>query len=235
MNLLDQNLDERELDELHAFLASPGLAETSLDIVGLDGFCAAIVSAPRLAMPSEWTPWVWDVERGEVSPEFEDLAQAERILGLVMRFYNSVATALLEAPVEFAPLFEPDDHDAASAWCGGFLAGMRFDLDAWHALVEEKPKWFAPIFGLGFEDEGGPRPRKAQLQRWAEAVGPAVAKIHGHGLDRRQARPPGTTADDFSAGSGPATPRAAAAPGRNDLCPCGSGKKFKRCCGARGA
>ena len=22
--------------------------------------------------------------------------------------------------------------------------------------------------------------------------------------------------------------------GRNELCPCGSGKKFKRCCGARG-
>jgi uncharacterized protein len=24
---------------------------------------------------------------------------------------------------------------------------------------------------------------------------------------------------------------AAAAPGRNDVCPCGSGKKFKKCCG----
>ncbi|MBH2042097.1 MAG: SEC-C domain-containing protein [Comamonadaceae bacterium] len=24
---------------------------------------------------------------------------------------------------------------------------------------------------------------------------------------------------------------AAAPPGRNDLCPCGSGKKFKKCCG----
>ena len=29
--------------------------------------------------------------------------------------------------------------------------------------------------------------------------------------------------------------RAAAGPvGRNDLCPCGSGKKYKRCCGAPG-
>jgi len=26
--------------------------------------------------------------------------------------------------------------------------------------------------------------------------------------------------------------RAAASPGRNSLCPCGSGRKFKRCCGA---
>jgi len=28
----------------------------------------------------------------------------------------------------------------------------------------------------------------------------------------------------------PATPKPAAQPGRNQLCPCGSGRKFKRCC-----
>ena len=27
--------------------------------------------------------------------------------------------------------------------------------------------------------------------------------------------------------------KAADAPGRNDPCPCGSGKKYKRCCGAK--
>jgi SEC-C motif-containing protein len=30
----------------------------------------------------------------------------------------------------------------------------------------------------------------------------------------------------------PPSARRAAAPGRNDPCPCGSGKKYKRCCGA---
>jgi uncharacterized protein len=33
----------------------------------------------------------------------------------------------------------------------------------------------------------------------------------------------------------PATRRVAAAPGRNDPCPCGSGKKFKKCHGASAA
>jgi uncharacterized protein len=28
----------------------------------------------------------------------------------------------------------------------------------------------------------------------------------------------------------PATPKPAAQPGRNQPCPCGSGRKFKRCC-----
>ncbi|HLL12194.1 MAG TPA: SEC-C metal-binding domain-containing protein, partial [Rubrivivax sp.] len=33
----------------------------------------------------------------------------------------------------------------------------------------------------------------------------------------------------------PTTHRVESAPGRNDPCPCGSGKKFKRCHGAAGA
>ena len=32
----------------------------------------------------------------------------------------------------------------------------------------------------------------------------------------------------------PAPARAEKRPGRNDPCPCGSGKKFKQCCGAKG-
>jgi SWIM/SEC-C metal-binding protein len=32
----------------------------------------------------------------------------------------------------------------------------------------------------------------------------------------------------------PAQTRAEKQPGRNDPCPCGSGKKHKRCCGAKG-
>ncbi len=38
-------------------------------------------------------------------------------------------------------------------------------------------------------------------------------------------------ADDFSPPQRLTPVRAAATPGRNDKCPCGSGKKFKKCCG----
>lgn len=232
---LDHDLDDAELDELHEFLGSPGLVETSLDVFGLEGFFAAVLCSPRLVMPSEWTPWIWDADRGEVGPEFADREQAERMLNLVMRFYNSVARALQSSPVEFEPLFESGDVQPAALWCGGFLAGMRFDLDAWHALAEEKPKWFEAIFGLGIDDGEEPRPRKARLERWTREVGSAVAKIHADQLERRQAREPGMTADRFAAGTGPRVRPPSPAPGRNDACSCGSGRKFKHCCGRRPA
>ena len=49
-------------------------------------------------MPSEWMRWVWDMERGEDSPEFKDQAQAQRILGLLMRHMNDIAATLHQAP-----------------------------------------------------------------------------------------------------------------------------------------
>ena len=100
-----------------------------------------------------------------------------------MRLYNSVARALVPGAAgagEFAPLFEDGDAEAGSNWCSGFLGGTRFDAEAWADLIDERPKWFAPILGLGLEGEGMPRPRKGQVERWTRDVGPAVTKMHGH-------------------------------------------------------
>ncbi len=177
---LEEELTDDELMELDRFLGSPGLVESSLDVFGLEGFLTAVLAGPRLVKPSEWTPWIWDVDGGEVSPDFENVEQAQRILGLVMRLYNSVARALLPGAGEFEPLFEDGDAEAGSNWCSGFLGGTRFEAEAWADLIDDKPKWFTPILGLGLEDDEAPRPRKGQLDRWTRDVGPAVTKIHGH-------------------------------------------------------
>ena len=34
--------------------------------------------------------WVWDMEKGEDAPVFEDQAQAQQILGLLMRHMNDI-------------------------------------------------------------------------------------------------------------------------------------------------
>ena len=241
---VDPELTDDELEELDRFLASPELVESSLDVFGLEGFFAAVLAGPRRVEPSEWTPWVWDVERGEVSPDFEDVAQEERIRDLVMRLHDSVAHALAPGAGEFAPLFADGDVEAGSNWCSGFLAGTHFEADAWADLVDERPKWFAPILGLGLEDEEGPRPRKGQLDRWTRDVGPAVTKVHAHWFALREASPEGAAAEGLRTGSDARTLEGARsersvgserAPGRNDPCPCGSGRKYKRCCGAAGA
>ncbi len=228
---LDRDLDDEELVELERFLSSPSIAETSMELYSLDGFFAAILSGPRTSVPSEWLPWIWDCERGERSPEFETVEQAQRMLGLVMRHYNSVARALMDADEPFEPIYPDGDIDAAISWCAGYLTGVSLDPGGWEELVFAKPRWFGPILSLGAVDEEGAEPGPRQLRRWSRQVGRSVVRIHGHWLQARQPRPPGAAFDRISAdlGQGPAgAPRV----GRNDPCPCGSGKKHKRCCGA---
>ena len=206
-----------ELTELDRFLASPAIVESSLDIFGLEGFLAAVVASPRRVEPSEWTPWIWDVDRGENSPIWENSEEKEHILGLVMRLHDSVAEALAPGAGEFEPLFEEGDVEAATNWCSGFMAGTRFESDAWSERIDERPKWFTPILALGLEDDGGPTPRKSQVERWTRDVGPAVTKIQAYWSNPEPSAAPVTSSPTV---------------GRNEPCPCGSGKKFKRCCGA---
>ena len=40
----------------------------------------------------------WDVDKGEDTPVFSSAAQAQRIMGLMMRHMNDVAGTLLEVP-----------------------------------------------------------------------------------------------------------------------------------------
>ncbi|NBC14099.1 MAG: hypothetical protein GVY09_12290, partial [Gammaproteobacteria bacterium] len=66
------------------------------------------------------------------------------------------------------------------------------------------------------------------------AIIPSLMKIHAFWLERRQ-----SSRDPRSIAPGAPPPRvqepvvrATAKVGRNDPCPCGSGKKYKKCCGA---
>jgi len=215
-------IHEDELDELDRFLAAPAIAESSLDVFGLEGFLTAVLTSPRRVEAPEWTPWIWDVDWGQVSPVWENAEEQEHILRLLTRFHDSIAAALEQGAGEFEPLFAEGDVEAATNWCSGFVAGTRFESDAWSERIDERPKWFTPILALGLEDDGGgPRPRKSQLARWTREVGPAVEKIR----DFWCAEAPGEEA----------APPSRTAVGRNEPCPCGSGKKYKRCCGSSAA
>jgi uncharacterized protein len=98
MDMLKQGpLTDEEIKELDQFLLDAEGIEASMDISTLDGFLTAIACGPKTIMPSEWMRWVWDMENGEDAPEFTDQAQAQRILGLLMRHMNDIARTLHQA------------------------------------------------------------------------------------------------------------------------------------------
>ena len=58
---------------------------------------------------------------------------------------------------EVEPLFEEGDVEAATNWCSGFVAGTRFESDAWSDRIDERPKWFTPILALTTESQQSKR------------------------------------------------------------------------------
>ncbi|MDH4235210.1 MAG: YecA family protein, partial [Gallionella sp.] len=103
MHNTPQALNDSELDELDNFLLSDDMPESAMDISMLDGFFAALVLHPQLIKPSEYFRWIWDSDKGVDEPVFTTMDIGNRILGLIMRHYNSVLEAIEND--QYEPLF----------------------------------------------------------------------------------------------------------------------------------
>lgn len=234
MDTLNQPLSPAELDELDELLASPQLDDMSMDVPMLEGYLTALVIGPRMVMPTEWLPWVWDRHDASVEPDFADIEHAKRAITLVMRFMNGIADTFLNEADAFEPIFLRREQRGAAEWCEGFLIGTDFCSDEWAGLWDEYPELAAPFDRLG-TDEGRAEIRDAsEVELWSKLLLPALVAIHELWLDVRMFPAEVDEEDDFADFDTPAEPYVRPEPkvGRNDPCPCGSGKKFKKCCGA---
>jgi uncharacterized protein YecA (UPF0149 family) len=90
-----------ELDHLGEFLKGC-TGGKAMNIEELDGFFAALVAGPEVVMPSEYLPEVFGSETPETHA-FSTLAEANDILGLLMRHWNDIAATLSKDEV-YLPL-----------------------------------------------------------------------------------------------------------------------------------
>ncbi len=205
-------LDDTELIELGAAL---GAVDATHDVEFVDGLFCALIAGPTPVAAVRWLPLLF----GEAHAPARD---AERIIELLRRHWNDVASRL-QLPREalnedsfYLPLvLDREGEDApqqGQRWARGFAAGMGLaGEDAWAALLEDEAKaqWLAPIVLLGRDD--APADREALSQ----ALPASAYRIHRFWQARSHA-----------------SRRRGERVGRNDPCPCGSGKKYKKCCGA---
>ncbi len=231
MTISSAALTDTELDALEAFLTSDVTPETAMPLSTLDGYFTAIALNPDLIMPSRWMPWVWDMESGREAPEFESHEEAERVLGLLMRYHNEVTAAVSAGEPD--PVFVGDkdgDVTLVNLWAGGFLVGvLKFAEPWWMELMEKQPEKVAPI--LMFGSEAGLDSLEdhcEDLQQVMERA-PDVITMALDGLCEYFAPLRARAADERVSTHRRVEPKV----GRNDPCPCGSGKKFKKCCGMR--
>lgn len=228
MNELNTPLSEAELAELDAFLMSEAVGEEAMDIPMLDGLCTALVVGPVAVPPSQWLPLVWDKEEMVWASE----AQATAMINLVMRHMNSVAVLFQEAPKEFEPLLafrQEGEREVAvlDEWCTGFALGVALAGEAWEPMMEDEENQvlLTPIMLYGTQDGWQAMQDDAKLagrhEEFVETLPACILGIKDFWDSYRKALSSIKTVryEDKQ-------------PGRNDACPCGSGKKYKKCCGS---
>jgi uncharacterized protein len=223
-------LSDEEYERLNQFLLDRVDEEADtmdkdegvLDVSELDGLFTAIVSGPATTLPSQWLPAVW----GDFEPVWDDEREFQAIFSLMMRHMNVIASILMETPDAFEPMFlertvEGQSYTIVDEWCEGYWRGMQLTRDHWDRGGEEVTALLAPILAFTSETSWlGHDHARDEVVTIQQAITPSVRAIHAYWLARRAEHEPAATPVRHSG------PRV----GRNDPCPCGSGRKYKKCC-----
>jgi uncharacterized protein len=216
-----------------SFLAAPEAPKTAMSALELDGYLTGVIVTPQATpiRPSAWIARLW----GDDEPIFADEREINTVLGAVMIQYTTLLRDIdrslerLEADriVDYRPLFLSGDqkptHDTVRTWVRGFWKAMALAPEVWSAIVEDERTQIIIAPFVGFFDIGKIEPHEIpddiddRLDQDAALIPRMILVL------RKLAR---IREDD----NRPATLARRSKVGRNDPCPCGSGKKYKRCC-----
>ena len=224
-----------------------------------EGFMAALICCRRPIAPSEYLPVLLAIgdETGEDEGAYADAAQQERFMSLWFRRWNEVATAL-NAEIEGLDddkAYQPEVMDVRGA-----IAALSDEERA--DMGDEAIPSFAQVWALGFMfvveawPEEWAAPRDKEAVKWLNKALDAIVALTEDDLDTPtlsvfdEDGPPSMSVARLNAfadgvwavydlrevwrnfGPRVETVHKVASPGRNDPCSCGSGKKYKKCCGA---
>jgi uncharacterized protein len=142
----------------------------------------------------------------------------------------------LEEDDVFTPLLFEDDEGTARGndWARGFMRGTHLHHESWKELIADEKHGgpLVPILALAYERDLDPemRPYKDHINpelrdKLILGFSAAVPAIYRYFAPLRRRMAAGRGAE------GTAYRQAEQKIGRNDPCRCGSGKKYKHCCG----
>jgi uncharacterized protein len=230
----------KHLHRLEAFLTAPERPEDTFDLNELRGFLFALVCAPEPVMPSEWLPLVF----GDSEPEYRDAEEAERIVGTIMALYNEIAHQVRtehEPRLPFRPrrpaIANLESDAPLRRWSRGFAYGHSWLEELWDETVPaplDQELATALVVLSFFSDrrvaEALHQESKSRqtLEDMAETLCDLLEDAMlgyaqmGYAIEQGLALAEGELQE----------PAHSDKIGRNEPCPCGSGKKYKKCCGA---
>jgi uncharacterized protein len=209
-----------------------------------DGFVAGLLICPDTIPPSTWLPVVMGQDGND--PDFSERPNDRKVVDLLFTHYEAVARALEKG--SYAPIFDyraESDETFWQIWMEGFTQAFALSPDSWSAFeeaddelipaaltsmmilaAEADPEWLAAeeFEDLSEEDE------TELIEQAPDLITESVYTLYEWTRSRDDARV-GSAADIAPSFAAPRAEKV----GRNEPCPCGSGKKYKKCCGPKDA
>ncbi|MEQ1533209.1 MAG: UPF0149 family protein [Sideroxydans sp.] len=229
-------LSDREMDELDDFLMSDATTNEVMLLDCLDGYLTAVASGPVRLAQGDWLPRVWGPAESD-APAFESKAQEEKIIGLMTRHLNAIVWNLQQEDEPFEPVFDlhvyqDDEREYVDGemWAHGFMTAIQLHRNSWNALLESKHgvDMLRPIYLLGAEEVTAEEEQlvqsPAQREELSKTIPASVEWIYKFWAPQRRA-------EDIRV-SGKSSEAENPKISRNAPCICGSGRKYKKCCGA---
>jgi uncharacterized protein len=224
---------------LTRFLSSPQRPNDTLTYPQLAGFLFGLANGPELIPPSEWISLVFN----DQDALYETEEEANQVLQAMMALYNDCVRERPGGRVPLPPGCEmrPQPMDNLNAyaplsqWAQGFGIGYDYLAEVWDAYTPDELDedlgallmtltfFSSPTLAEAYYQEGNKKGTLDQLAKSVMEIFPEAMREYAHlGRSIYQAR---LETGDFN--PEPSIPTKI---GRNDPCPCGSGKKFKKCC-----
>ena len=216
---------DADLDRLEAYIRAEHRIDATLPADAIQGLFAAISCTTNDVPREKWLPAVL----GE-SHAFETPEDARDITDLLERFRADTARQLNEGEGFDFILYGEEGDDELASWADGFLLGVDLAEPSWESLCD--PEDFDNILYPFLVLTGDARANAEESgQEWMsedeerKLIGDIRGGLADHLLDIR--------AFWFEKAKPESVRREGDKVGRNDPCPCGSGKKYKACHGAQ--
>ncbi len=244
-----QLLTNHQRQLLNELLELTGDKEKSFTLTGLEGFLFGLAITPDMILPSEWIPVIF----GEETPEFKTSEQLEVLIKNLMEAYNAYNDAFHKGTLHF-PFNDIKVEEISEKvineiedWTDGFLIALMLRPEIWSPdykneesseHIEAVSVSLAIIFSVvspenmyklyklfekgdaTFEDKNR---NNTELILKALPLAVETLKAYGKLLWTEKVIEMKKGVFDFN--------KKKVKIGRNDPCPCGSGKKYKKCCG----
>ncbi|MEO8367432.1 MAG: UPF0149 family protein [Pseudoxanthomonas sp.] len=232
-------LDDEHIERLGNLLDQRAVPFRGFNLEALDGFLSALVVGPEDVPMAEWQPSVWGM-----TPRWEGDGERLQVEALLQGHQNMATQRVRfgddHLPDHLVPLLwlpgDPeaergedsadDSLDIGRDWAFGFFRGVELREAAWERWLDDN-EWMEEVFGLldrlasgellGEDPTATPTPvsYRERLEIVASLPG-MLADLYRHRIEALTPRTPIRRGDS---------------PDRNAACPCGSGRKFKKCCG----